>query len=201
MTELTRRQRQILEYIISKVRGEERFPSYREIGRRFRLSSSATVSQHLEALIRKGFLEKAGRRLMLSADLRPARGVPVVGRVAAGTPITAIENREGYVDVASLFGDEGDHFAVRVKGDSMVDAGILEGDYVVVRQDEDVASGDTVVAYVGDEMEATVKVFRRRGKTVELHPRNEAYRPMRFGPGSGGVRIAGKVVGLVRKMR
>jgi len=93
MRELTRRQRQILEYIISKVRREERFPSYREIGRRFRLTSSATVSQHLTTLVNKGFLEKAGRRLMLSADLRPARGVPVVGRVAAGTPITAIENR------------------------------------------------------------------------------------------------------------
>ena len=201
MRDLTRRQREILEYIISKVRAEERFPSYREIGRRFRLSSSATVSQHLEALIRKGFLDKAGRRLMLSADLRPARGVPVVGRVAAGTPITAIENREGYVDVASLFGDGGEHFAVRVTGDSMVDAGILEGDYVVVRQDEDVVSGDTVVAYVGDEMEATVKVFRRKGRAIELEPRNEAYRPMRFTPGSGEVKIAGKVVGLVRKMR
>ena len=201
MRPLTRRQREILEYIISKVRAEERFPSYREIGRRFRLSSSATVSQHLEALIRKGFLNKVGRRLMLSADLRPARGVPVVGRVAAGTPITAIENREGYVDVASLFGDGGEHFAVRVTGDSMVDAGILEGDYVVVRQDEDVVSGDTVVAYVGDEMEATVKVFRRKGRAIELEPRNEAYRPMRFTPGSGEVKIAGKVVGLVRKMR
>jgi repressor LexA len=201
MRDLTRRQREILEYIISKVRAEERFPSYREIGRRFRLSSSATVSQHLEALKRKGFLEKAGRRLMLSGDLSPARGVPVVGGVAAGTPITAIENREGYVDVASLFGDEGDHFAVRVTGDSMVDAGILEGDYVVVRQGGDARSGDTVVAYVGDEMEATVKVLRKRGATVVLEPRNEAYRPMRFGPGSGEVKIAGKVVGLVRKMR
>ena len=201
MRELTGRQREILEYIISCVRREERFPSYREIGRRFRLSSSATVSQHLEALVRKGFLEKAGRRLMLSADLRPARGVPVVGRVAAGTPITAIENREGYVDVASLFGDDADYFAVCVEGDSMADAGILEGDYVIVRRQDDVASGDTVVAYVGDEMEATVKVFRRRGKTIELEPRNDAYRPMRFVPGSGRVRIAGKVVGLVRKMR
>ena len=201
MRELTRRQREILEYIISKVRGEDRFPSYREIGRRFRLTSSATVSQHLTALVNKGFLEKAGRRLMLSADLRPARGVPVVGRVAAGTPITAIENREGYVDVASLFGDDGDCFAVRVRGDSMVDAGILEGDYVVVRQDGDVRSGDTVVAYVGDEMEATVKVFRRKGKAIELEPRNEAYRPIRLNLDTGRVKIAGKVVGLVRKMR
>ena len=201
MRDLTRRQREILEYIISRVRAEERFPSYREIGARFRLSSSATVSQHLEALLRKGFLNKAGRRLMLSADLSPARGVPVVGRVAAGTPITAIENREGYVDVASLFGDEGDHFAVRVTGDSMVDAGILEGDYVVVSQGEEARSGDIVVAYVGDEMEATVKVLRKRGAAVELEPRNEAYRPMRFGPSSGRFRIAGKVVGLVRKMR
>ena len=201
MRPLTKRQREILEYIISKVRGEERFPSYREIGRRFRLSSSATVSQHLEALVKKGFLEKVGRRLTLSADLRPVHGVPIVGRVAAGTPITAIENREGYVDVASLFPGDGDYFAVEVKGDSMVDAGILEGDYVVVRQGEDVKSGDTVVAYVGDEMEATVKVFRRKGRVVELHPRNKAYRPIRLNLETDPVKIAGKVVGLVRKMR
>jgi repressor LexA len=124
-----------------------------------------------------------------------------VGRVAAGTPITAIENREGYVDVASLFGDDGDYFAVRVKGDSMVDAGILEGDYVVVRHEGEVKSGDTVVAYVGDEMEATVKVFKKKGKAIELEPRNEAYRPIRLNLDKDRVKIAGKVVGLVRKMR
>jgi SOS-response transcriptional repressor LexA len=94
MTELTRRQRQILEYIISKVRGEERFPSYREIERRFRLSSSATVSQHLEALQRKGVLEKVGRRLMLSADSRPGARLLDNSDLGRGGPSSALNSAE-----------------------------------------------------------------------------------------------------------
>ena len=97
MRSLTKRQREILDYIISSIRNRDRFPSYRDIGREFRLSSSATVSQHLDALVKKGFLARAGHELMLSAQARAVRGVPIVGRVAAGLPITAIENREGYL--------------------------------------------------------------------------------------------------------
>ena len=200
MRPLTKRQRQILDYIISSIKNRDRFPSYREIGRRFKLSSSATVSQHLNALVKKGFLSRVGNKLMLSPQARPFHGVPIVGRIAAGLPITAIENREGYLDVESLFNDDAVYFAVRVNGDSMKDAGIFDGDHVIVRRQEDGQSGETVVAYVGDEEEATVKVLRKRRKFIELEPRNRAYRPIRIKPGRDKIRIGGKVVGLIRKL-
>jgi repressor LexA len=200
MRSLTERQREILDYIISSIKSTDRFPSYREIGRRFRLSSSATVSQHLDALVRKGFLTKIGNKLMLSRENRPIRGVPIVGSVAAGLPITAIENREGYLNVDSLFYDDAAHFAVKVNGDSMKDAGIFDGDYVIVRQQEDARSGEMIVAYIGDE-EATVKVMRKRGRIVELEPRNTSYKSIRINPKRDRLRIAGKVVGLVRRVR
>ena len=199
MRQLTPRQRVILDFIITSIGDHDRFPSYREIGRRFGLTSSATVSQHLGALTKKGFLIRAGRRLMLAADHRPARGVPIVGRVAAGLPITAVENREGRLDVSTLFRDDAVHFAVRVKGDSMRDAGMFDGDYVVVRQQEDAEDGDIVVAYLGDE--ATVKVLRRKGRTIELEPRNAAYESISIDSKRQNLRIGGKVVGMMRRIK
>jgi repressor LexA len=159
------------------------------------------VSQHLEALVAKGFLERVGRRLMLTPESRPLSGIPIVGRVAAGLPITAVENREGYLEVGSLFDrDDAVYFAVRVTGGSMVEAGILPGDHVIVRQQEDAADGDTVVAYLGDDTEATVKVLRRNGRGITLEPRNASYRSISIGP-EDSLRIAGKVVGLIRKIK
>jgi repressor LexA len=201
MRPLTKRQREILDYIIHSIKNTDRFPSYRDIGRRFKLSSSATVAQHLEALVTKGFLTKFGNKLMLSAENRGFRGVPIVGRVAAGLPITAVENREGYLAIDSLFNDDAVYFAVKVSGDSMKDAGILDGDHVIVRQQEDVTSGDTVVAYVGDDLEATIKIIRKRGRTIDLEPRNTAYETIRLNPEHNSVRIGGKVVGLIRKIK
>jgi repressor LexA len=201
MRSLTKRQREILDYIVRSIKDRDRFPSYREIGRRFKLTSSATVSQHLEALIRKGFLTRVGRRLMLSPQIRPAGGVPIVGRVAAGLPVTAVENLEGNLEIGSLFGDDAAHFAVRVSGDSMTGAGIFDGDYVIVRQQEDARSGEMIVAYVGDDPEVTVKIIRKRGRAVELEPRNPAYETMRIDPAHDRLRIAGKVVGLIRKVK
>lgn len=198
---LTKRQREILDYIIYSIKNTDRFPSYRDIGKRFKLSSSATVAQHLEALLRKGFLTKIGNKLMLSAENRGFRGVPIVGRVAAGLPITAVENREGYLDADTLLSDDAVHFAVKVNGDSMKDAGILDGDYVIVKQQEDVTSGDMVVAYVGDDPEATVKIIRKRGKIIDLEPRNAAYNSIKLNPKHDRLRIAGKVVGLIRRIK
>jgi repressor LexA len=200
MRPLTPRQREILDYIIASIRDHDRFPSYREIGRRFRLASPATVSQHLEALTRKGFLTRTARRLALHPSHRPVRGVPIVGKVPAGLPLVAHEAREGWLDLATLTSDDAVHFAVRVKGDSMRDAGIFDGDYVVVRRQDDAADGDVVVAYLGDE-EATVKVMRKKGKVVELQPRNPAYESVTIDSKRSGLRIGGKVVGLVRRIK
>jgi len=151
------------------------------------------VSQHLDALTRKGFLTRVGRRLMLAPEARGIHGIPIVGRVAAGLPITAIENYEGYLNVDSLVQDDATYFAVRVKGDSMADAGILDGDYVIVRQQEDFKDGDIVVAYVGDDPEATVKVIRKRRHSIDLQPRSEGYEPIKLHPGRDRFRIGGKV--------
>jgi repressor LexA len=199
MRQLTPRQRAILDFIIRSIGEHDRFPSYREIGRKFGLASSATVSQHLDALTKKGFLIKAGKRLMLSGDHRPARGVPIVGRVAAGLPITAVENRDGRLDVSTLFRDDATYFAVQVTGDSMRDVGLLDGDYVVVRQQEDAEDGDIVVAYLDDE--ATVKVLRKQGRTIELEPRNAAYASISIASKRQNLRIGGKVVGMMRKIK
>lgn len=201
MRSLTKRQREILEYIIHSIKTWDRFPSYRDIGRRFNLRSPATVSQHIDALIKKGFLTKAGRRLMLAPEARGIHGIPIVGKVAAGLPIAAIENYEGYLDVESIVQDDAPYFAVRVKGDSMKDAGILDGDYVIVRQQEHFKDGDIVVAYVGDDPEATVKVIRKHRRLIELEPRSQGYDPIKLRPGKDAFRIGGKVVGLVRRLR
>ncbi len=200
MMPLTKRQQDILKYIADSIRTKDRFPSYREIGRRFGFRSPATVSQHIHALIRKGFLKKVGRHLMLSPENRIHLGIPIVGKVAAGSPIMAIENYEGYLDIDSIK-HGADHFAVRVKGDSMRDIGILDGDYVIVRHQETFEDGDIVVAYIGDDDEATVKVIRKRGRTIELEPRCAGYDIIRLYPGKQRLRIGGKVVGLVRYLR
>lgn len=200
MASLTRRQQEILKYISDSIRTRDRFPSYREIARRFALRSPATVSQHIQALVKKGFLKKVGKHLMLSPESRISRGIPIVGRVAAGTPIMAIENYEGYLDIDSMT-QAIDHFAVRVKGNSMKDIGILDGDYVIVRRQDTFEDGDIVVAYIGDDPEATVKVIRKRGRAIELEPRCADYETIRLYPGKHRLRIGGKVIGLVRYLR
>jgi repressor LexA len=196
---LSPRQREILRFLADRAEEEGRFPSVREIGEYFALNSPATVSQHLDALEAKGYLRRRGGHLTLHPNVREERGIPIVGRVAAGVPITAEEHLEGRLAVNDLFGPRHDLFSVRVKGDSMEDAGIHDGDLVVVRKQERVRNGEICVAYLGEEQEATVKIFRRRDWGVELEPRNERYRPIRVA-GDDHFRIGGKVVGVVRRL-
>jgi len=173
-------------------------PSIREIAAALRLRSPATVAQHVRALERKGFARRVGRRW---APVAPARGVPIVGRVAAGRPILAEEHRDGALDPAELWGRGGTHFAVRVTGDSMVEAGIRDGDLVVVRAGERVEEGEVGVFYVGEEQEATVKVFRRLpGGGAALEPRSVAHRAIEIAADDPHFRAAGRVVGLVRRL-
>jgi len=200
MKDLTDRQRQVLDVIVSSIEETGRFPSYREIGRELGLSSVATVSQHIEALVAKGALRREGELLLVNEALRRDRGVPIVGRVAAGAPITAIEHLEGTLDLGRLAGRSGVHYAVRVKGDSMSEAGIRNGDFVVVRMQPAAESGDTVVAYLGEDQEATVKVFYRRRWGYELQPRNADYEVIKVKRGDPYFRLGGKVVAVVRKL-
>jgi repressor LexA len=207
MTELTDRQRQVLEFIDAEVRRRGYPPSVREIGEAVGLSSSSTVHAHLAALQDKGYLVRdptKPRALELHYDAgsgnaierRPVRHIPLVGDVAAGTGVLAAENVEETVPMPEDFTGSGPLFMLKVRGESMIDAGILDGDYVVVRQQPTAEPGEVVVAGIpGDE--GTVKTFlRRRGKVV-LRPANETMEEMVFDPSD--VTIYGKVVSLLRR--
>jgi len=208
MTDLTPRQRQVLEYIDESVRHRGYPPSVREIGEAVGLSSSSTVHAHLAALQDKGYLSRdpsKPRAIEIRLDTesgaaverRPVRHVPLVGDVAAGTGVLAAENVEETIPVPEDFTGDGTLFMLRVRGDSMIDAGIFDGDYVVVRQQADAEAGDVVVAGIPGE-EATVKTLvRRRGKVV-LRPANPTMDEMVFEPGD--VTVYGKVVSLLRRL-
>jgi len=214
---ITAQQRKILDFIRERVRAGAS-PTIREIGERFRFRSTGTVRDHLGALEKKGFLRRRGGRargIELAPGLREDR-VPILGRVAAGAPVLAEENLEGYLDLDTAFGRRtGPYFALRVQGNSMVGAGILEGDFVIVRSRETAEPPAIVVALV--EGEVTVKRLaqaagtgrggsRKRGsRKVEvpsgeargtwLVPENPAYAPIRV---TETTRILGEVVTLVR---
>ncbi len=194
----TPKQEAILGFILDSIAQRGRFPSFREIGRAFRLRSVATVAQHLDALVQKGLLLRDGRKLMPAAVLRRDQGIPILGRVAAGHPIAAIEHLEGRLDWETL--GTGGTYAVRVIGDSMIEEGILEGDYAIVQPGEDAQNGELVVAYLGEEQEATVKRFHRAGGQIELRPANAQYRPIVVSPVDPHFRLAGRVVGIVRRV-
>jgi repressor LexA len=197
---LTSRQRQILDFIIERISQIGRFPAVREIGRELGMNSPATVSQHLGALLKKGFLTRQQGRVVVAPQFLKQPGIPIVGRVAAGSPLLAVEHREGTLSLEELFGDS-DVFVVRVSGDSMSEAGILDGDHVVVRSQPSLVSGETGVFYLGEDQDVTVKVFRKRRGCVELEPRNDAYESIRVPAGDPHFRIGGKVIGVVRRVR
>ncbi len=208
MTDLTPRQRQVLEFVDAEVRRRGYPPSVREIGEAVGLSSSSTVHAHLSALQDKGFLTRdptKPRAIELRYDVesgapverRPVRHVPLVGDVAAGTGVLAEENIEETLPVPEDFTGDGQLFMVRVRGDSMIEAGILDGDFVVVRQQPSADPGDTVVAGIPGE-EATVKTYLRRRNKIVLRPENPDLDEMVFDPGD--VTIYGKVVTVLRRL-
>ena len=200
MKDLTERQREVLEVIISSIEASGRFPSYRDIGRELGVRSPATVSQHIEALTAKGALRRDGDLLLVDEALRRDRGIPIVGRVAAGAPIMAVEHLEGTLNLDRLKGRGRAHYAVRVEGESMVEVGIYDGDFAVVRHQPTAESGETVVAYLGEDQEATVKVFYKRGWGYELQPRNKEYKAIKVKRGDPHFRLGGKVTAVVRKL-
>jgi repressor LexA len=205
---LTERQRGILNFIESETAQRGYPPSVREIGEAVGLTSTSTVHAHLASLQRLGYLRRDPTKPRAievrydpgsgaAGERRPARHVPLVGDVAAGTDVLAQENVEELLPLPADFTGEGPVFMVRVRGDSMIDAGILDGDYVVVRQETDVRKGDVVVAGIPGE-EGTVKTFSRKGNKVVLLPANARLAPMEFDPAE--VTIYGKVVTVVRRL-
>lgn len=200
--DLTPRQRRILEYISHTVRERGYPPTVREIGEAVGLTSSSSVHAQLANLERRGLLTKdpTKPRAMTLAEPK-ARGVvvPLLGRIAAGTPVLAAEHIEEHLTVPMGFAGEADHFALHVSGDSMSGAGMLDGDLVIVRSQDDAEDGDVIAALVPGpaEDEATVKRLRREKDRVLLVPENPAYEPFELAPEG---RILGKVVAVLRKL-
>ena len=198
--DLTKRQKEIFDFIRRYGSKYGYPPTVREIGKAVGLHSSSTVHAHLANLEKVGLLRRdptKPRAIELLVDkakraIRP--GLPLVGHVAAGEPILAEENIEEYVQVPSVIGAEQGDYVLTVKGDSMRDAGILEDDYVVVSQTDDADNGEIVVALIEDE--ATVKRFYREKDRVRLQPANKAYKPIR----TRDAKVLGKVIGVFRKV-
>ncbi len=207
-TTLTARQRQVLTYIDDTIRERSYPPSVREIGAAVGLTSPSTVHSHLSTLQRMGYLRRdptkpraievrweAGSGAII--DRRPVCHVPLLGDVAAGTGVLAAENVEEVMPLPADLTGEGELFMLRVRGESMIDAGILDGDFVVARVEQTAADGDIVVAGIGED-EATIKTFRRDGSDVVLKASNPAFKPIRLP--SSQVEIFGKVVTVMRKL-
>lgn len=208
---LTDRQKEILSFI-EQFRGENGYPpTLREIGKKFDIASTFGVKRHLEALVKKGYIaieSNASRGISyLRNEIEPTSAaviesenlftkIPIVGRVAAGTPILAIENLEGnlVVDPSFLKKSE-EYFALKVRGDSMIDAGIFDGDFVIVSSRKEAKNGEIVVAMVNDEV--TVKTYEIISNKIRLIPQNRNYQPIPVEKNSD-LSILGRVSGVIR---
>lgn len=202
--DLTKRQQEIFAFIKRYSADHGYPPTVRDIGKAVGLASSSTVHAHLSNLEKLGLLRRDPTKPraieLLDRAVEQVRsivrpdGLPLVGQVAAGSPILAEENIEEYVSVPDLAGGDEGQFILRVRGESMIEAGILPDDYVVVRPQDTAADGEIVVALVGEE--ATVKRFFREADHIRLQPENASMEPIR----SREVRVLGRVVGLFRSV-
>jgi repressor LexA len=199
--DLTKRQKEIFDFIGRYASKYGYPPTVREIGKAVGLHSSSTVHAHLANLEKSGLLRRDPSKpraieLLVDKAKKAIRspGLPLVGQVAAGQPILAEENIEEYLDVPDMIGGEDGDYVLRVRGESMKDAGILEDDYVVVRPSDDANDGEIVVALIGEE--ATVKRYFRESDHVRLQPENDAMEPIR----TTEAKLLGTVVGVFRKV-
>lgn len=199
---LTPRQEQLLRIIEDSLATQGYAPTLQELACALKIASVQGVKDHLTALERKGYIRRhAGKRRAIEVvhHVVPQEGtVPILGRVAAGQPVLALENQEGTLRFDQALLGSGSYFALRVQGDSMLGAGIQEGDYVIVRQQDTANSGEIVIALLGEEV--TVKRLRRQGKAFFLEAANAAYPPIALLRHPATARILGKVVGLYRHL-
>ncbi|MGH7825894.1 MAG: transcriptional repressor LexA [Candidatus Binatia bacterium] len=200
LSSLTSRQKEIYDFLLKTIREKGYAPSIPEIGKRFKIASTNGVSDHLKALEKKGYIRRVGKRAIevLTALGQPVltslREIPIVGTIPAGKPFLSEENSEGILTIPSDLGS-GKLFALQVKGDSMIGAGILEGDRVIVKQQGTAENGEIVCALIDGE--ATLKRFYKKASVVTLKAENEQYPPITVSEGE--FRIVGRVVGLIRK--
>jgi repressor LexA len=202
LPELTPRQKRIYDFLSNAIREKGYAPSIPEIGQRFKITSTRGVFDHLKALEKKGYIKRIGKRAIeiISPTGRSvfpqATEIPILGRIRAGAPILAEENIEGFLPVANEIARGKETFALRVKGDSMIDDGIFDGDYVIIRRQEIAENGDIVCALI--ENEATLKRFHQQGSVVVLKPANKKSDPITVAKGE--FRVLGKATGVIRKL-
>jgi len=220
---LTAKQRELLTYIDQRLKAEGVSPSFDEMREALDLKSKSGVHRLISALEERQFIRRLPNRARALEVLRMPEGggglpsqvaavvnspaprpvvaandtidLPLAGRIAAGTPIEALQGSDSFPVPAALLGP-GEHYALEVSGDSMVDEGILDGDYVLIRKVDTAREGEIVVALI-DDAEATLKTFRREGQMVRLDPANRAHEPQRYDPRR--VKIQGKLAGLIRR--
>jgi repressor LexA len=201
--DLTKRQKEIFDFIRKYAAKTGYPPTVREIGKAVGLHSSSTVHAHLANLEKIGLLRRdpsKPRAIELLFDkakktiLPEGSGLPLIGHVAAGAPILAEENIEEYIEIPDVIGGEEGDYVLRVRGESMVEAGIFEDDYVVVRPADEASDGEIVVALIGEE--ATVKRYFRESDHVRLQPENETMEPILTTEAT----VLGRVIGVVRKV-
>lgn len=220
---LTKKQHELLLFIHRRLSEDGVSPSFDEMKDALQLASKSGVHRLVSALEERGFIRRLAHRAralevlkmpdssapkaagnVVEADFRRSRSseheagieVPVLGRIAAGVPIEAIQHEVDRLSVPAAMVSGGEHFALEVRGDSMIDAGILEGDLVIIRRADTANTGDIVVALVHDQ-EATLKKLRKKGGSIALEAANPAYETRIFGPGE--VKVQGRLVGLIRR--
>lgn len=210
MEGLSPRQREILDFIAASIDQSGVVPSYRQIGQALAIGSTNAVSDHIKALIRKGYVERVGshgapRSLRLTStggqqlDEGSVVGIPVLGRIAAGVPLMAEENYDGTLRVdASMLPMSGSVFALVVNGESMIEDGIHNGDYLFVKQQQTARNGEIAVVMVDGD--ATVKRFYHEGDRIRLEPANASMEPIILDPSDGEVSVIGKAVGVFRRI-
>ena len=202
LPQLTPRQKRIYDFLSGSIRDKGYAPSIPEIGQRFKITSTRGVFDHLQALERKGYIRRVGKRAIEivrqsgRSALPEAKEIPIIGRVRAGAPILAEENIEGFFPVASELARGEETFALKVQGDSMVEDGILDGDLVIIRQQHTAENGDIVCALIGNE--ATLKRFHQKDNEITLKPANKNYDPIVVSKGE--FRVLGKATGVIRKL-
>ena len=206
---LTERQKEILDFLQNYIEDEGYPPTLREIGLRFGIKSTNGVNDHLQAIERKGYIKRSpdtsrgivilgSKNIETEDNIVPFNSVPILGTIAAGAPLLAVENIEGYLKVDNTIINSEESFALRVKGESMIEDHIADGDYVIIRRQSSAAPNEIIAAMIEDEV--TLKRFFHFGDYIELRPSNSSMSPIRVERGDTSIKILGKMVGLIRRL-
>jgi repressor LexA len=199
---VTAKQGEVFEFVRDFIERNQFAPSVREIAERFGFASPSAAAKHLHALEKKGLIRVHGTARSIEILCRPpssADAIPILGKAPAGTPMLAVQNFDDWLSFREIFGSTGDLFALKVRGQSMSGAGIFDGDFVIVRSQSEVRSREIAVALLEEEWEVTIKRIRIDKTGVYLESENPSFQPVFFPRDQAGLRVLGKVIGVVRR--